>query len=395
MKNILLASLLVVTVFAASAAERARLANEKMIFSGDTEAIKGSSIFDGQKGLLKVSPDGRKLLFYREEPGKLNGLNGVARMVLRDLTDGSETLLPFPALPARLVNYLPMLAFANNPFDKTGSKIVLGVGIDADKNGTFDARTEKMQAVVFDVTTSETKNLAVTGTFVTAGYNSEGNRYIVSTYDQGEPAKIRLLLSRTDPVRWQEHVLSGSPRAISPNIDRIMLLKTAELKFGRRSREFPSDWVLYDTGKRKEAVTLPASKIQGALSMYTLVFVPRWTTLGGHLHYIDVLGLPNAPRHGTRIWERRSQTVVKDLPNVVPIGPGPTRTSMVLMRVNEVKESGSRVIGIVVHDASSNQTWEIPLPDTRILGTHDRRVIYTRKDKAGKEAVYMTEIVLP
>lgn len=68
---------------------------------------------------------------------------------------------------------------------------------------------------------------------------------------------------------------------------------------------------------------------------------------------------------------------------------------MVLMRVNEVKESGSRVIGIVVHDASSNQTWEIPLPDTRILGTHDRHVIYTRKDKAGKEAVYMTEIVLP
>ena len=169
MKNILLTSLLVVTVCAASAAERARLANEKMILSGDTDAMKGSSIFDGQKGLLKVSPDGRKLLFYREEPEKLNGLNGVARLVLRDLTDGSETLLPFPALPARLVKYLPMLAFANNPFDKTGSKIVLGVGIDADKNGTFDARTEKMQAVVFDVATSETKNLAVTGTFVMPG----------------------------------------------------------------------------------------------------------------------------------------------------------------------------------------------------------------------------------
>lgn len=368
----------------------ARLVNEKMILSGDTDAVKGSNIFDSQRGLFKLSPDGRKLLFYREEPTEVNGRKGVVRLVLRDLTDGSETLLPFPALPKRLAASLTTVSWSKNPFDKTGTKIVMGVGIDTDKNGIFDSRTEKMQAVVFDSTTSKTKTLLATGAYVTAGYDNTGDRYIVSAIDR-EPEKVRVLLADTDLLNWQEHVLSGVPRAISPNIDLILLLESSELN----SRELPSELLLYGTKERKEAATLPAFKLGGALSMYSLVFVPHWTTSGGHLHFTDIFDSPNKLRHGTRIWERHSQAVIKDLPNVVPIGPGPTSSSMVLMRVDEVKESGSRVIGIVVHEASNNQTWEIPLPDTRILGTHGSQVIYARKDKAGKEAVYTAEIVLP
>ena len=371
--------------------QAAHLSNEKMILSGDVDAVKGSSVFDSQKGLFKLSPDGKKLLFYRAEPTEVNGRKDVVRLVLRDLTDGSETLLPFPALPKRLVQYLPMMSFSNNPFDKTGTKIVLAVGIDTDEDGIFDARTEKMQAVVFDSTTSKTKNLSATGSFVTAGYDNTGDRYIVSAIDQGEPEKIRLLHADTDLLNWQEHLLAGVPRAISPDIDLVVLLKASAV----HGRELPTDLLLYNTREREETATLPAFRTMGALSMYAYVFVPQWTVSGQHLHYIDIFGYPDDPRHGTTVWQRRSQTVIKQLPNVVPIGPGPTKSSMVLMRVDEVKESGSRVIGIVVHDASNNQTWEIPLPDTRILGTHGSHVIYTRKDKADKEAVYMAEIVLP
>ena len=369
----------------------ARLVNEKMILSGDTDAVKGSNIFDSQRGLFKLSPDGRKLLFYREEPTEVNGRRGVLRLVLRDLTDGSEALLPFPALPKRWAERLPMRSFSNNPFDKTGTKIVLGVGIDTDENGIFDSQAEKMQAVVFDSTTSETKNLSATGSIVTAGYDHTGDRYIVSAIDQGEPDKIRLLLADTDLLNWQEHVLSGVPRAISPGSDLIMLLKTSELN----SRELPSELLLYDAKDRKEVATLPAFKLGGALSMYTLVFVPQWTISGGHLYYSNIHGFPDDPRYGTRVWQRQSQAVIKELKNVIPIGPGPTKSSMVLTRVDEVKERGSRVIGLVVHEASNNQTWEIPLPDTRILGTQGSQVIYARKDKVGKEAVYTAEIVLP
>lgn len=369
----------------------AHLTKEKMILPGDVEAVKGSSIFDSQKGLFKLSFDGKKLLFYRAEPAEENGRKEVVRLVLRDLTDGSETLLPFPALSQRLVQYLPMWSFSNNPFDKTGTKIVMGVGIDTDGNGIFDAGTEKMQAVVFDTTTSKTKSLSPLGSVVTAGYDNTGDRYIVSAIDQGESGKIRLLFADTDQLNWQEHVLSGYPRAISPGIDLIMLLKMTELD----SMTIPSDLLLYETNECKEVATLPAFKLGCGMSMSQLVFSPQWTTSGGHLHYIDVFGFPEDTRHGTRVWQRRSQTVIKDLPNVFPIGPGPTKSSMVFIRVDEVKESGSRVIGIVVHDASNNQVWEIPLADTHILGTHGSHVIYTRKDKAGKEAVYMAEIALP
>jgi hypothetical protein len=366
--------------------EGAHLANERMILPGDVDAWKGSTIVDGQKGLFKLSPDGKRLLYYRPGQMDVSGHNErVFRLVLRDLTDGSETILPVPAYPERVINYHPMMSFSTNPFDKTGNKVVLGVGIDADENGVFDNRNEKMRAVVFDSATSTTTSLSVTAAVVVASYNHTGDRYIVSSFDRGEPEEIRLLFSDTDPISWQQHVLAGAPRAISPNADLLMLVKTRDTDY------VPSDLVLYDIKKKQETVTLPTYKLQGGMTLLVHIFSPQWTTSGGHLHYIDIVVSAN-PGNGTKVWDQNSKAVIKKMANVLPVGPGPTASSMVLMRVDV---DVVKVMGIVVHEASSNQTWEIPLHDARIHGTHGGSVIYTRKDGAGKEAVYMAEIVLP
>ena len=373
--------------------QAARLSNERMILSTDVDAVTGSSIFDSQKGLIRLSPDGKKLLFYREEPTEVNGRKGVYRLVLRNLTDGRETILPFPALPKRFVAYLPMLSLPTAPFDRTSNKIVLGVGIDANKNGIFEPQTEKMQAVVFDTTTSTTTNLSVTASIVTAGYSVDGDRYVVSTLDR-ESEKAGVHISQVDLINWREFALPGTPRAATPNLDLLMLLKSSEVKMGSRTRELPTALLLFDTKENKKLLELPAFKLHGALSMYVYTFVPQWTRDGNHLCYIDVLGFPEDPRHGTRIWDRSTKTVIKEMVNVVPIGPGPTKSSAILMRVNEVREGGTQTLGIVVHDTSNNRTHEIPLPDTRILGTNRGSIIYAQKDKTGKEAVYMADIAL-
>jgi len=373
----------------------AQLINERIILPGDTGAVMGTSIFDSQKGLIRLSPDGKKVLFYRSELLEVNGRKGgVVRLVLRNLADGKEIVLPFPAVSKMFATYLPMLSCSSNPFNKTGDKIVLGVGVDTNNDGILDLKSEKMKAVVFDTITSKTVDLSVTGAMVSAGYSRGGDQYIVSVIEQQNAKKVRFLTSSTEELKWQECDLTGIPRAISPDNGLVMLVKSSQLKTGRHTRELPTDLLIHDLEQNKEITTLPTFKFKGALSMYVYVFVPQWVTSGTHLHYIDLIRTSGRPVHGTKIWDKKLRTITQELPNVIPIGPFKTESSMILVRVNEVKEGGSKMEEIMIRDAASNKTWTIPISDTRILGTHRGSIIYAKKDKNGTESVFMAQVVL-
>ena len=69
---------------------------------------------------------------------------------------------------------------------------------------------------------------------------------------------------------------------------------------------------------------------------------------------------------------------------------------MVLMRVDGVRSDPDvEVTGVVVHDASKNQTWDIPVQGVHFMGTHGRSVVYSSADAHGRIAVYMADILLP
>lgn len=104
------------SALATGADEGAHLANERTILPGDVDAWKGSTVFDSQKGIIKLSPDGKRLLHYRPEQMDANGRNQrVFRLVLRDLTDGSETILPVPAYPERFIRLYANGVLSHSP----------------------------------------------------------------------------------------------------------------------------------------------------------------------------------------------------------------------------------------------------------------------------------------
>lgn len=387
--------------------EGARLVNERVIVPGNVGALTGSSIHDCQKGLVRLSPDGRKLLYYRADEIEIDGQQErVLRLVLRNVKDGSEWALPTPAFRERFIKYLPMTSFTMNPFDKQGNKFVLGVGMDANGNGVFDPQEEKMQAIVFDCTTSTTAELSVTADVVAAAYDSMGERFVVfsGTREEEQTWSIKMITSPIDEVLWQEQTLAGIPKALSPDGSLLALVVESpdDTPSTDSSHPRPTDLVLYDTLNENGIVTLPTWKYKNIMSLFAIVWAPQWTTSGRQLFYLDLLGNPEdavkdiaQPRHGTKVWDQNAQKIIREMPDMLPLGPGLTNSSMALIHVDEVKEDNSRVEGIVVYEALNGQTWEIPLQDVTILGIHGGSLIYARMDADGKNAMYMAEIICP
>ena len=391
----------------ASADEVARLANERVLVPGDVSVLTGSSIHDSQKCLARLSPDGGKLLYYRADEIEIDDQQErVLRIVLRNVTDGSEWVLPIPAFRERFVKYLPMTSFTMNPFDKQGNKFVLGVGIDANENGVFDPQDEKMQAIVCDYATSTTAELAVTADIVAAAYGSMGERLVVfsGTREDEQTWSIKMMTSPTNTLEWRELVLSGTPKALSPDRELLVLaVNSPDFESGSDSdRPSPTDLVLYDTVNEGETVTLPTWKYRNIMSLFAIVWAPQWTASGHQLFYLDLLGNPEdaekgtaQPRHGTKVWDQNAQKIVHEMPDMLPLGPGLKNSSMVLIHVDEVREDNSQVEGIAVYDALNGQTWEIPLQDVTILGIHGGSLIYARNESDGKTAIYIAEIICP
>jgi len=105
MRNALCLSVVFVLISVAAAAERgakagAKLAGEKKIMTVPT---RGDARVKVRPGAMRLSPDGKGLLFFRRETirikdGERERTRRVYRLVLRDLAAGTDKVLPIPAL---------------------------------------------------------------------------------------------------------------------------------------------------------------------------------------------------------------------------------------------------------------------------------------------------------
>ncbi len=156
MRNALAGVLVVACIFACGQAVGA----EKSAKSVDEKAIfipKGSRTY---VGWMKLSPDGTKLLFIRNYSG--TSQTSSSKLALLDITTGKAKELKVPGYSNMLTaGYMLM----GNVFDPAGRKVVLGVGVDSNKNGRHDWNDpdrEKMEAVVYDLATDETTMIGKT-----------------------------------------------------------------------------------------------------------------------------------------------------------------------------------------------------------------------------------------
>lgn len=268
-------------------------------------------------GGMQLSPDGETLLFARHEPG----LN----------EDGSRSERWRPALMAvagrqrRDLAVAPLLSeemvhrwLHQTVFQPGGSRIALpGPG------GT---------AALVDLATGAASPIRVQGAMVLPAFDGEGRTIVATVLDRGAPPRIVLL-----PLR------EGQPRTLTirgnagPACPADSVLPVVVDGAGDRAARL----VLASLGGQREVTVHEAgsgAEIRGL----------HWTGDGRYL-YLGELDRSSGDRR-TLVWDRVRSRPAGTIPGALPVGGGPTATSMVL--------AAERAEGqdVLLHDAARDRS---------------------------------------
>ena len=150
---------------------------------------------------------------------------------------------------------------------------------------------------------------------------------------------------------------------------------------------------LYDIKADKEIADLPLHQRNRNLDDWET----QWTAGGRYLYYHDVrevmVETPEGPRQRTRpvarIWDRTTNKPAGRVLDAIPVGPGPTATTMVLARRTDAGFGG-----FLLHDAKSGK--EYPLGDSSMKLVHawGPKVLYVKRSSEGTETLYLAEITM-
>ena len=155
-------------------------------------------------------------------------------------------------------------------------------------------------------------------------------------------------------------------------------------------KSFAPKMVLLDLVKDKVLVDVFAGDGNTKLDDYC----PQWTGDGRYLYYIGVDREPDANGHmrsktESQIWDREKKQLTGDIPATIPIGPGPTATTMVLSPSPVTPDAKP-----VVHDAKADTTWTVDGPAIRLITSQGKYILYAKKGDDGKETLYRGQISL-
>jgi hypothetical protein len=274
-------------------------------------------------------------------------------------------------------------------------------------------RTEKCKAGLYDIASGKLTTLDIEGNIVFPSFGANGKMLVVMTFEGvGSPTDIKVCVTPRDKIKFRTIDDPGLPRSISPTSDLMVLLLVTE---GEKPR--PGRCVLYDLKTDTIKVEL-AGQDQSRRLMENN---PQWTTDGRYLYHVIH---KNEERDGrshsevlTRIWDPKAGKEVGILSGVAPIGPGPGKGTMVLVRLPgrprmtppaavdgnkaaKVAEPAPRTGREIVLHAQDDKTLGQklhPLGDKlmRPISTQGKWLLFIRKDADGAEKACLAEIVLP
>ncbi|MCK4627316.1 MAG: hypothetical protein KAV00_18530, partial [Phycisphaerae bacterium] len=98
---------------------------------------------------------------------------------------------------------------------------------------------------------------------------------------------------------------------------------------------------------------------------------------------------PSKNKFITRIWDRTVKKETGIIDEAIAIGPGPTKTTMVLIK------GSPRKGWLVLHDADTDKSWPLGDKSMKVIAAQGKYIIYAKKTPDGKGGAYMAEIVLP
>ena len=379
-RAIVLLTLGVLASAAAAAEDGPKLVKQKLIVADD-----------GKAGVAKVmhsarlSPDGKHLLYMRVKWVQLPARDGRParerrsyRLILRELKSGKDKPLP---IPAYMNGEIATAMLSGNIFGLGGKKIALGAGIDDEGDGLHDYLQEKMQAVVYDIASGKLTKLPVTDRAVFGTFDRTGKGLIIMTMGGRDERHGKLLTTPLDNPKLRQFGKWGLPRGVCPAGDVLALL-LPQGRGGKRLLRF----ILYDLKAGKQIAELPTHEENRKLDDSC----PQWTSDGRYLYYADVkYEMIDGKRERkviTRIWDRTKSREAGIVPDVVPIGPGPGKGTMVVAKSPGLKQ-------MFLHDAGSGASHSLGKVTMNAIAAEGKYLLYADKPADGKSGIYMAEIV--
>ena len=368
-----------------------RLVNETKIF-----ALDKSRDIRENRGMhsMRLSPDGKKLLYIRcmtfpggpatPQPGGIPNRPARARrgyrLVLRDIKTARDTVLPTPA--SRSDDFV-VAVVSMRPFDAAGKTIVMALGIGAD-DGPIMPGEGQMQLGLYDVASGKLKKLDLTAPIIFPSYDVEGKNLIVLGMVKEKQGTLHVgPVAPADKIKFTQLGIWGLPRSPCPGAPALPLLLPPARDEGQEARRGGS-FILYDIKADKRLAVLPTQSVS-KLDDYN----PQWTADGRYLYYADT-ETDASPDGGarrktvTRVWDRTKSAETAVIEGVVPVGPGPGKSAMVL--------GGLGSGGACIHDAAAEKMFPLLGEGKRLINAQGRFLLYVKQDKDGKKSVYRAMI---
>lgn len=114
----------------------------------------------------------------------------------------------------------------------------------------------------------------------------------------------------------------------------------------------------------------------------------EWTSDGRYVYYLDIRGERDDRTLLARIWDVEANEEKPVIENALSVGPGPGKSTMVMVRVKDHK-----VDGMFLHCADENREIPFGTPDMKLIHAWGNKIIYVQPDN-GIETVYAADIEL-
>jgi hypothetical protein len=387
MRKTIFGMLVVACVFACGQAvgaeKSAKIVDEKALFALDDEVNLHKN---RGEGWMRLSPDGTTLLFFRRL-GE-NRQTWSYKLVRRDIKTGKDKELELPSYDN---GDIAAFMVSGNVFGPAGRKVALGVGVDANENGRHDSRSggEQMQAVVYDLTTDKMTKIGAAGELVLARFDRTGKGLVIINADR-KANTGEMFVTPLKKIKLRKLKLWGLPRGICPTADVMAVLLPPERNRLADGRRPGPKMVLLDLAKDKVLLDVPVRRSNLALDGCC----PQWTGDGRYLYYVGEYRVPADNGHTrskteSRVLDREKKQLVGEVPATIPIGPGPTATTMVLIPFPVTPG-----VQLVVHDAKAGTKWTVGGPAIRLIASQGKYILYAKKGDDGKETLYRGKISL-
>ena len=331
-----------------------------------------------------LSPDAKTLLYVQRlpPPAKPDGeARRGYRLVVRDIKTGKDTVMP--GAPSGSDDFL-VACISMRPFDATGKNIVIPVGL-----GPADEPVRigegQMQLGIYNLAAGKLKKLDLTAPVIFPSYDADGKNLIVFamfTKDRRpDMASSKIVISPADKIKFKQIGIIGLPRSPCPVGDILPVLLPPNRQDPNAPRK--SAFVLYDTKADKQLLMLPmqeGNKLDDCN--------PQWTADGRYLYYVDS-EKDESPdgrmrrKNITRIWDRKKAVEHAIIEDVVPVGPAPGKSAMIL----KYKDRSCKI-----HYPATGKTSPLLNGKTKLISANGRFLVYIKELEDGMACVYRAEM---